>query len=183
MKFTETSLKGVYVIDLEPFGDSRGTFMRTFCKREFAVIGHMKEFVQMNHSVNKQRGTVRGLHYQVSPSYEIKLIRCIRGGVLDVVLDLRKDSPTYLQWTGVELSADNRKMIYIPEGCAHGFQTIEDDTELLYHHTMYYSSADERGIRYNDPCVNVSFPLPVAAISEKDLSHPLLDDNFEGVTA
>lgn len=183
MKFTETSLKGAYVIDLEPIGDNRGTFMRTFCKREFATIGLTKEFVQMNHSVNRQRGTVRGLHYQAPPSCETKLIRCVRGAVFDVVLDLRKDSPTFLRWTGVELTADNRRMILIPEGCAHGFQTLADDSELLYHHTMYYTPADDRGIRYNDPRVNISFPLPVAAISERDARHPLLNDDFEGVAA
>lgn len=183
MKFAETSLKGVYVIDLEPVGDSRGTFMRTFCKREFAAIGHTKEFVQMNHSTNGLQGTVRGFHYQVQPSCEIKLIRCIRGIAYDVVLDLRKGSPTFLQWTGVELSADNRRMIYIPEGCAHGFQTLADNTELLYQHTMYYTPADDRGIRYNDPRIGVTLPVPVTAISDKDLSHPLLDETFEGIAA
>lgn len=180
MIFRETDLKGAYVIELEPFTDDRGLFARTFCKREFATIGHSKEFVQFNHSQNHQQGTLRGMHFQHAPDTEIKLIRCIRGSVYDVIVDLRPASTTFLQHIGVELSATNMQMIYVPEGFAHGFQTLEDHTELIYHHTSFYTPAQEGGIRYNDPKINITWPLPPSIISEKDKNYPLLGDSFAG---
>src|SRR6478752_4125211 len=135
MKFTETSLKGSYTIDLNLFKDERGWFARTYCKNEFETIGHAKEWVQLNHSFTKQKGAIRGMHYQLPPFSEIKMVRCIAGAVYDVIIDLRKDSETFLKWFGVELSAENKKMIYIPEGFAHGFQALTNDCELIYHHS------------------------------------------------
>jgi dTDP-4-dehydrorhamnose 3,5-epimerase len=181
MIFTPTTLKGVYVIDPEPVSDSRRWFARTFCKDEFKQIGHTKEWVQMNHSFTKTKGTIRGMHYQPPPHGEIKMVRCITGKVWDVVVDLRKDSETFLQWIAVELSSENKKMIYIPEGIAHGFQTLVDDCELLYHHSHSYTPGVEKGIRYNDPVVNIQWPLSLTEISERDISHSLLTNSFKGI--
>ena len=139
MIFTETILKGSYVIELNAFTDERGWFARTYCKKEFNAIGHHDEWVQMNHSVTKNKGAIRGMHFQLPPFSEIKLVRCIAGTVYDVVVDLRKNSATFLQWFGVELSAQNKKMIYIPAGFAHGFQTLSNDCELIYHHSQFYT--------------------------------------------
>lgn len=168
MTFKEMKLRGAYVVDLEPFRDERGFFARAFCQREFEQIGHQKDFVQINHSHTAQKGTIRGMHYQIQPHAEIKLIRCIRGGVYDVIVDMRKNSGTYLEYIGVELTAENQRMIYVPEGFAHGFQTLEDKTELIYHHTAFYASEFERGIRYDDPAVGIEWPLGVTVLSEKD---------------
>ena len=181
MIFTETSLKGSYVIDLELFTDERGWFARTFCKNEFAQIGHNKDWVQFNHSFTTEQGTIRGMHYQLPPFTEIKQVRCIAGAVYDVIVDLRKDSATFLHWIGIELSADNKKMIYIPEGFAHGFQTLTPNCELIYHHSQFYKPGVEGGIKYNDPAVQIEWPLPVTNISARDNQHPLLDANFKGI--
>lgn len=181
MTFTETSLKGSYIIDLNLFEDERGWFARTYCKNEFAEIGFTKEWVQMNHSFTKQKGTVRGMHYQLPPFSEIKLVRCIAGAVYDVIVDLRKDSATFLQWFGAELSAENKKMFYIPEGFAHGFQAMTDNCELIYHHSQFYKPGAEGGIRYSDLKVNIKWLLPVTTVSERDAQHPLLDENFKGI--
>lgn len=181
MIFTPTELEGVFVIGLQPVGDSRGWFSRTYCKNEFAAIGHDKEWVQLNHSFSSKKGTVRGMHYQLPPFSEIKMVRCIAGAVLDVVIDLRKGSSTFLQWMGVELSAANKKMIYIPEGFAHGFQCLEDNCELIYHHSACYTPAAESGIRYNDPLVGINWPLEPIELSTRDMNHPLLDKNFKGI--
>lgn len=181
MTFTPTSLPGSFVIDLAPFKDDRGWFARVYCKNEFKAIGHDKEWVQLNHSVTYTKGTVRGMHYQLPPFREIKMVRCIAGAVFDVIVDLRKDSPGFLQWFGAELSAENKRMLYIPEGFAHGFQALTADCELLYHHTAFYTPAAEAGVRYNDPKVNIQWPLPVSGLSERDARHPLLDDNFNGI--
>ena len=181
MNFIETNLKGAYVIELSPLRDERGLFVRTFCRNDFKRIGHTKEFVQFNHSLNIINGTLRGMHYQEQPYAEIKLIRCIRGSVYDVVIDIRKSSSTFLQWFAVELSAKNMKMIYIPEGVAHGFQTLEDNTELLYHHTDFYIPSAEKGIRYNDKMIGIQWPCEVKTISEKDKNYSLLTDSFRGI--
>jgi dTDP-4-dehydrorhamnose 3,5-epimerase len=181
MTFTETALKGSFIIDLNLFQDERGWFARTYCKNEFEQIGHTKEWVQLNHSFTKQKGTIRGMHYQMSSFAEIKLVRCISGKIYDVIIDLRKDSPTFLQWAGVELSADNKRMLYIPEGFAHGFQALTDDCELIYHHSQFYTPNVEAGIRYNDPKININWPLPLTSISKRDEEHPLLDNNFKGI--
>lgn len=181
MIFQQTKLKGAYLIDLEPFQDQRGLFARTYCQREFRQIGHWKPFVQFNHSLTRERGVIRGLHYQRPPHAEIKLIRCVRGRVFDVMIDLRRGSPTFLQYIGVELSDQNRRMIYIPEGFAHGFQTLEDNTELIYHHTAFYTPEAEGGLRYDDPLLNVQWPLAPTYLSEKDQNHLFVDDNFKGI--
>jgi dTDP-4-dehydrorhamnose 3,5-epimerase len=181
MKFTEIPLKGAYIIETEPFRDKRGLFARTYCKREFQEIGHNKDFVQFNHSATTQKGTLRGMHYQVPPSAEIKLIRCVSGKVYDVIVDIRFQSPTFLRCYGVELDEENMRMIYVPEGFAHGFQTLEDNTQLIYHHTQYYDPANERGIRYNDPSIAIEWPLEPVNVTDKDKSYPLIDNNFKGI--
>lgn len=181
MIFTETKLQGSYTIELEPFTDERGWFARYFCMDEFMRIGHTKEWLQMNHSATYKKGSIRGMHYQLPPFSEIKLVRCIAGVVFDVIIDLRKRSPTFLQWFGAELSASNKKMMYIPEGFAHGFQCLSDDCELLYHHTEYYKPNVEAGIKCDDPKINIEWKLPVTIISERDLSHFYLDENFKGI--
>lgn len=182
MKFYKTPFRGLYFIELEPFRDERGLFARTYCKDEFKDIGHRKDFVQFNHSMTYYKGTIRGMHYQVPPYGEVKLIRCIRGGVYDVVIDIRKGSPTFLQYYGIELTEQNMLSLYIPEGFAHGFQTLEDNTQLIYHHTAIYVPGSEAAIRYDDPLVSIKWPLPVSVISEKDRNHKLLDSGFIGIT-
>ena len=181
MIFNETPLKGCFVITPEPFTDERGWFARTYCKNEFNTIGHQGEWLQLNHSFTRQAGTIRGMHYQLPPFSEIKLVRCIAGAVYDVVIDLRKGSSTFLHWLGVEISAANKKMIYIPEGFAHGFQALEDNSELIYHHTQFYTPGDEGGIRYNEPKVKIKWPIVVAGISERDGHHPFLGENYKGI--
>lgn len=178
MQFIETPLKGLYLIQLNMVKDDRGFFARTFCKEQFATIGFDKEFVQFNHSFNTLKGTIRGMHYQKPPFAETKLIRCVQGSVYDVAVDLRKDSPTYLQSFSAELSADNMTCILIPEGFAHGFQTLEDNTGLIYHHTSYYTPNTEGGVRYDDTALNIHWPLPTINISLKDLSYTLIDNKF-----
>ncbi len=178
MQFHSTPLAGAYSISLEPFVDERGLFARTFCQREFAAIGHDKDFVQFNHSRNTHKGTIRGLHYQNPPHAEIKLIRCIKGAVYDVLVDVRKHSPTFLQHFGIELSAENMLMIYIPEGFAHGFQTLKDDTELIYHHTAFYTPGAESGLKFDDSRLDIKWPLPPTIISEKDQNNPSVDQSF-----
>jgi dTDP-4-dehydrorhamnose 3,5-epimerase len=181
MIFTETILNGSYVIELNVFTDERGWFARTYCKNEFSAIGHHDEWVQMNNSFTKSKGTIRGMHFQLPPFSEIKLVRCIAGAVYDVIIDLRVSSATFLQSFGVELSAQNKKMIYIPAGFAHGFQALSNDCELIYHHSQFYTTGAEGGIKYNDPKINISWPLAVTNISERDNQHNLLDENFKGI--
>ncbi|MFT3934707.1 MAG: dTDP-4-dehydrorhamnose 3,5-epimerase [Chitinophagaceae bacterium] len=181
MIFTPTPLTGSCVIELTPFVDNRGWFARTWCKNEFAQIGHTKEWVQMNHSFTSKKGAVRGMHYQLPPFTEIKMVRCIAGAVFDVIVDIRKGSPTFLQWFGTELSAENKKQLYIPEGFAHGFQTLSADCELIYLHSEFYTPGVEAGILYNDPLIAVKWPLPVEEISDRDKAHPLLTNNFIGI--
>ena len=181
MIFKETSLKGSYVLTFEPIEDERGWLARTYCKNEFLAIGHTKEWVQMNHSFTKQKATVRGMHYQRSPYGEIKLVRCIAGSVYDVIIDLRAHSASYLQYFGIELSAVNKKMIYIPEGFAHGFQALSNDAELFYNHSQFYLPGVEAGVKYNDPAINIKWPLELTNISERDNSHPFIDANFKGL--
>jgi len=181
MIFTPTPLAGAYTIDLQPFSDERGWFARFYCKDEFAQIGHTKEWVQMNHSVSNEKGTLRGLHFQLPPYRETKMVRCIRGVVLDVIVDLRRDSPSFLSYFAQELSAENRKMLYIPEGFAHGFQTLTDNAELIYLHTEFYRPNAEGGLRYDDPALGIHWPLTVAIVSERDSKHPFIDKNFKGI--
>jgi dTDP-4-dehydrorhamnose 3,5-epimerase len=181
MIFEPTSLQGSYLIKLQPILDERGFFVRTFCKKEFEVIGHEKEFVQMNQSYNKLKGTLRGMHYQLPPHQEIKLVRCISGSVYDVIIDMRKDSPTYLQYFGTELSAENFCMMYVPEGFAHGFQTLADHTSLVYHHTAVFAPGSEAGLRFDDQRIGINWPMPVACISEKDQQYPYMAESFNGI--
>ena len=181
MIFTETSLKNSYIIDIEPLADDRGWFARTYCKNEFNKIGLTQEWVQLNHSFTRQKGTIRGMHYQLPPYSEIKLVRCIAGAVYDVIIDLRIESSTFLKYFTIELSSKNRRMIYIPQGFAHGFQTLTDDSEIIYHHSQFYMPGVEGGIKYNDPKVNIEWPLPVKNISSRDNLHSLINNNFKGL--
>lgn len=180
MTFIQTPLKGAYLIELKPFSDDRGWFARTFCKNEFELINHDREFVQFNHSVTVLKGTIRGMHYQLPPYSEIKLIRCIRGKVFDVIIDIREGSPTFLEHFSVELSEENKFSLYIPEGFAHGFQTLEDNSQLIYHHTSFYQPGFEGGIHYSDPSVGIVWPLQVTRISDKDSNYEFLN-NFNGI--
>lgn len=175
MIFFETPLKGAYVIELEKKGDERGFFARSFCKKEFEEIGLNNEIVQINNSFSGYKGTLRGMHYQLEPKAEDKIVRCIRGALYDVIIDLREDSKTFKDWYGIELSAENRKMLYVPKGFAHGFITLEDNTESFYLVTEYYSADLERGIRYNDPQFKIVWPIVPTVISEKDKNHPDFD--------
>jgi dTDP-4-dehydrorhamnose 3,5-epimerase len=172
VKFTETRLKGAYIIDIEPIEDERGFFARTWCREEFEALGLNPVFVQCSISFNRLRGTLRGLHYQAKPHEEAKLVRCTMGAIYDVILDLRPDSPTARQWISVELSAENRRSLYVPEGLAHGFQTLADDTEVFYQISAVYVPESVRGIRWNDPAFRLDWPLPITVISQKDQNYP-----------
>jgi dTDP-4-dehydrorhamnose 3,5-epimerase len=174
MRFIATKLEGACIVEPEPHQDNRGLFARTFCAHEFRNQGLAETFVQCNTSWNAHKGTVRGLHYQLSPSCEAKLVRCTAGGVWDVIVDLRPESPTYLQHVGVELSARNRRALYIPEMFAHGFQTLEDGTEVFYQMSEFYTPESARGLRHDDPKLGIRWPLPVTSISEKDEKWALL---------
>ena len=182
MQFIETPFKGLYLIQLKILKDDRGFFVRTFCKEQFSTIGFDKEFVQFNHSFNTLKGTIRGMHYQKPPFSETKLIRCIQGSVYDVAVDLRKGSPTYLKSFSAELSAKNMTCILIPEGFAHGFQTLEDNTSLIYHHTSYYKPDTESGVRFDDTFLNINWQLPPVNISPKDLFYSFINQNFEAIS-
>ena len=181
LKFIETKLKGCYQIEVIPHKDSRGWFSRTYCKNEFREINYNKEWVQLNQSFTKEKAVIRGMHFQLPPFTETKLVRCISGSVYDVAIDLRKASPTFLQWFGVEISAENKKMILIPDGFAHGFQTLTNNCELIYHHTNFYTPDAEGGIRYNDPIIGIKWPLQVSDISEKDSKYVFLKEDFKGI--
>ena len=180
MRFSKTDLHLVYLIDPEPHIDKRGSFSRIFCRQENAANGASMEVVQVNRSMNSAAGTMRGLHFQTVPACETKRVTCIRGRVFDIILDIRKGSPTFLQWIGIELSEENKKMVHIPTGCAHGFQTLEPNTELLYFHSAPFSADHYKGIRYDDPRVNVHLPLNVTHISQRDANFPLLGSEFDG---
>jgi len=173
MRFTETAVQGAYLIDPEPRGDERGFFARMWCRDEFAARGLTADFVQCNDSFSVRRGTLRGLHYQAAPYGEVKLVRCVRGSVFDVLVDLRADSPTYTRWFGVELSAENHRMLYVPEGCAHGYLTLEDQSEVEYPVSRAYKAEAERGIRWNDPRFAIAWPLgEPLTLSPKDRQWP-----------
>lgn len=174
MRIVETLLPGLWEIETAPRGDTRGRFTRLFCTEAFALIRKELRFVQVNHSLTALRGTVRGLHFQRAPMADSKLIRCLRGAVFDVAVDLRRGSPTFGKWHGVELSAGNDRQVFIPEGFAHGFQALTDDAELLYQHTAPYAPSSEDGVRYDDPALAIGWPLPVTMVSDRDLSLPTL---------
>lgn len=168
MIFEETALQGAYVIDLERRGDERGFFARTFCAREFAAHGLATHFVQANTSLSAEAGTLRGMHFQRAPAEEVKLVRCVRGVLWDVIVDIREGSPTYLQTFGVELSAENGRQLYVPKGFAHGFLTLLPDTVASYLVDEYYTPGVEGGYLYDDPALGIDWPGPVNVISEKD---------------
>jgi dTDP-4-dehydrorhamnose 3,5-epimerase len=178
--FTETTLEGAYVVELERLEDERGFFARTFCAREFEAMGLNPTVAQANVSFNRHKGTLRGMHYQAPPAAETKLVRCIRGAIYDVIVDLRPDSPTYLWHYGVEMNAENRKAIYVPDLFAHGFQTLEDDVEVTYEMGEFYTPNAKRGLRYDDPAVGIEWPLEVSEISDEDRSWRLLEVELEG---
>ncbi len=170
MNFIETDLKGAFVIEFEKLEDERGFFSRSWDKKQFQNHGLNSNIVQCNVSHTKKRGTIRGLHYQISPYEESKLVRCTKGKVFDVIIDLRSESSSYMKWTSVELTAENCKMIYVPEGFAHGFQTLEDDAEIFYQNSEIHMLDYERGIRWNDPIFGIKWPIVEKIISPKDKS-------------
>jgi dTDP-4-dehydrorhamnose 3,5-epimerase len=171
MIFTETKLKGAHIIDMTPIQDERGFFARTFCEKEFAQHGLETNFVQGNASRSRDQFTLRGMHFQTNGSEEVKVIRCVRGRIQDVIIDLRKDSETYCQWIAVELSEDNKRMLYVPRGFAHGFLTLEEDCEVAYMVSAFYDPTNERGVRYNDPAFGIEWAAEPIVLSEKDGKH------------
>jgi len=175
-------LAGLTVIKTAAFEDHRGAFARLFCAQELAALG-MERIVQINHSLTRAAGAIRGLHFQRPPKAEAKLVRCLAGRVLDVAVDLRAGSPTYLKWHAVELSAENRLALFLPRGFAHGFQTLTPDCELLYLHDEFYSPEHEGGLRHDDPELNIPWPLPAADLSARDQGHPLLSPDFAPLLA
>ena len=181
MKFIKTPIPDLYIIVPEPFKDERGKFSRIYCFNKLKEIRNDKTLVQINHSLTKQKGAIRGMHFQYPPRAEIKIIKCIKGSVFDVAIDLRKGSPTFLKWYGEILSAENMKALYVPEGFAHGFQTLEENCELLYFHTEFYSPIDEGAVKFDDPMIGIEWPLEISEISDKDKKHKLLNEDFKGV--
>lgn len=168
MIFQETPLKGAFVLELKKLEDDRGFFARSYCQKEFEEHGLVPRIVQANVSYNIKKGTLRGMHYQIHPYEETKLVRCTCGAIYDVIIDLRKSSPTYRQWFGIELTAENRKMLFVPESFGHGFQTLKEDTEVTYMVSQFYAPGAERGIRWNDPSFGIQWPTGVEVISPKD---------------
>jgi len=175
MLFHQTKLPGVFEIPLEPHHDERGFFARTWCKKEFAAQGLNSELVQCNVSFNIRRGTLRGIHFQAAPHAEAKLVRCTRGSIYDVVVDLRRDSPTFRKWIGVDLTAERRNMLYVPEGCGHGFLTLEDESEVFYQMSEFYHADSARGVRWDDPAFQIVWPGSVAVISQRDRTYPAFE--------
>jgi len=177
MIFHETRLSGVFEVHLEPSSDDRGFFARSWCQREFESRGLKPKVVQCNVSFNAKKGTLRGIHYQAAPHAEAKLVRCTKGAIYDVVVDLRPQLPTFRKWIGVLLTATNRHMLYVPEGCGHGFLTLEDETEVFYQMSEFYHPELARGVRWDDPAFQIVWPDKVEVISERDRTYP----NFEEV--
>jgi dTDP-4-dehydrorhamnose 3,5-epimerase len=175
MRFTETDLAGAWVIDPNPHADDRGRFLRAWCAREFAEHGLNFLPVQSNMGFSVRKGTVRGMHFQVAPALEAKLVRCTRGAMFDVVLDLRPKSSSFGKWYGAELSAENGRMLYVPEHCAHGYQTLEDGTEMYYMTSAFYTPSAVRGVRFDDPTFSIQWPLAATMVSERDRNWPLVE--------
>ncbi len=178
MIFTETPIPGAYLIDLEKRGDDRGFFARVFCRNEFAGQGLETEFVQINNSLSGDRGTLRGMHYQLGPAAEVKVVRCVKGALWDAILDLREGSASFGRSFGAELTAENRRMMYVPRGFAHGFLTLTGDCEAFYLVSAFYAPEAERGVRWNDPKFAIQWPSPPIVISEKDLDRPDFDPSL-----
>lgn len=172
MKFLETKLKGAFIIEPDLLRDERGFFARTWCQRESEAVGLRTDWVQSNVSFNRLKGTLRGMHYQASPWEEIKLVRCDRGAIYDVIIDLRPQSATRRQWIGVELTADNCLMVYVPKGFAHGFLTLRDESEVFYQMSQFYAPEHARGVRWDDPAFGIEWPIDVSVITERDRNYP-----------
>ena len=172
MRFIETRIPGTFVVELEARSDARGFFARSWCRDEFRAAGLDADLAQCNISYNAARGTLRGMHYQAAPHGEAKLVRCTAGAIHDVVVDLRPDSPTFRQWLAVELSAGNHRMLYVPEGLAHGFQTLEDGSEVFYQMSVPYHAASACGVRWDDPAFGIAWPLADPLLSERDRAYP-----------
>jgi dTDP-4-dehydrorhamnose 3,5-epimerase len=168
MKFTETPIKGAFILELEPLEDDRGFFARSFCRREFEARGLNPKVAQCNISYNRQKHTLRGMHFQIAPYEEAKLITCIRGAIWDVIIDLRSYSPAYCHWFALDLTADNHKMLYIPEGVAHGFQTLENESTVFYQISEFYHPQSAQGVRWNDPVFGIRWPHPHSLVSARD---------------
>jgi dTDP-4-dehydrorhamnose 3,5-epimerase len=179
----ETKLPGLFSLVRHPVGDNRGYFERMFCDDELAPLLAGRSIAQINRTLTAQPGTVRGMHFQHPPYAETKIVSCLRGSIFDVAVDLRKDSPTFLQWHGAILSTDNHASLYIPEGFAHGFQALTDNCELLYFHTSRFEGSAEGGVDATDPRIGITWPQPIAARSPRDSSHPMLSSDFEGISA
>lgn len=181
MIFNPLSLSGAFTIDVQPFQDIRGFFTRTFCENEFSQQALITHFVQANHSGTNGKGVVRGMHFQFPPEGEVKLVKCVQGAIFDVIVDVRAGSSTFLQWYGTELTAENKRMMYVPIGFAHGFQSLTDYSEITYMVSNFYRKESEGGIRYDDPKIKIDWPLPVSLVSDKDMKIPLVDEKFKGV--
>lgn len=176
MRFTETKLQGAFIIDIDPIEDERGFFARSFCRHEFAAHGLNPDLVQCSISFNKKQGTLRGMHYQTPPHAEAKVVRCTSGAIYDVIVDLQPDSESFKQWVAIELSADNHRMLYVPEGFAHGFQTLQDNSEVLYQMSNYYVPECAAGVRWNDPVLNIHWQGDPLVISQRDHQLPGIDE-------
>jgi dTDP-4-dehydrorhamnose 3,5-epimerase len=179
--FIETKLAGLYIAQRKPIEDTRGFFARFFCSEEFCELGLLKPIAQINHSLTHQKGAVRGMHFQYPPHVETKIVNCLKGKIFDVAIDIRHGSPTFLQFYGAELSANNFKSLVIPEGFAHGFQTLTDDCELLYLHTAPHAAEAQGALHVNDPLVNIKWPLAITEVSERDSGHSFIGEDFDGV--
>jgi len=177
MKVINTAIEGICIIEPQVFEDPRGWFMETYSKEKLAKQGIDTDFIQDNHSFSANRGTIRGLHFQINPKAQAKLVRCTRGRILDVAVDIRKGSPTYKKWVSVELSEENKKQLFIPKGFAHGFATLTDNVEIQYKVDEYYSPENDRSIRFDDPEINVDWGIENPILSEKDMKAPLLKDS------
>jgi dTDP-4-dehydrorhamnose 3,5-epimerase len=180
LNITSTSFDNLFIIEPNTFYDERGAFSRVFCENELHYIFDLP-IKQVNHSITKQKGTVRGLHFQYEPNSEVKMVKCIKGSIYDVVVDIRKNSPTFLKIFTIELSEENQKMIYIPKGFAHGFQTLEDETQLLYFHSSIYAPLNEDALNIKDPLLDIKWPLNIINLSKRDESHPFLTKDFKGI--
>lgn len=181
MKFISTPLEGLFEIQTDASSDARGKFTRLFCEQDFSPARSHLHFTQINLSDTKLKGTIRGMHLQTPPATEAKLIRCLRGSIFDVAIDVRQESPTFLQWHAVELSEDNDRAVFIPEGFAHGFQSLTDNVQLLYMHTAVWSKQDEYGLRHDDPRLAIQWPLPATMVSEKDANYKLVESGYTGI--
>lgn len=181
MHITETHIAKLVIAETTPYRDNRGAFIRLFCEHELAELLGERRIVQINHSRTFRAGAIRGMHFQYAPHAEMKMVRCLKGSVWDVAVDLRRDSPTFLRWHSEVLTPENSRLMVIPEGCAHGFQVLDEDSELLYLHTAAYAPQAEGALRYDDPSIAINWPLPVSDVSDRDVRHPLITNEFQGL--